>query len=77
MINDRKILEAALRGICLQGIQVQEKIDQVKRLIRATEEPQIIVDFTGHKRTISPKARARMAAAQRRRWRAVRNQQRA
>ena len=72
-LQDPAFLEAALEGLELQKQRIQDQIEQVRALLGKSpkrrgrpplhEEPQ-----PAAKRVLSPAARKRIAAAQKRRW---------
>ncbi len=77
--NNRELLAAALEGLELQRQRVEEQIRQVRAMLgtrgpgrpRANEsapEPASPAAPARRKRSLSPAARKRIAAAQKRRW---------
>jgi len=68
---DRTILEAALVGLGHKMGEVTQKIAEIKRMLGGGTGPQA----QGTRRTMSASARARIAAAQRKRWAAQKKQQ--
>jgi hypothetical protein len=68
---DRTILEAALRGFEHTVGEVTQKIAEIKRMLGGGAGAQT----KGTRRTMSASARARIAAAQRKRWAAQKKQQ--
>lgn len=70
---DRTILEAALRGFEHTVGEVTEKIADIKRMLGGHDGTGARTQ--GTRRTMSAAARARIAAAQRKRWAAHRKQQ--
>ena len=72
----REILEIALRGLQIQRQKVDKQIADVRSLLEhrpGGRPPRAgAVTQMPKKRVLSPEARKRMAAAQRKRWAAVR-----
>lgn len=73
--QDTGLLQAALEGLELQQQRVEEQIRQVRGMLgvprrgRPPKLDQVSAPAAkGHKRTLSPEARKRIAAAQKRRW---------
>lgn len=81
----REILEAALHGLELQKQKLEEQLAQVKAMLgRRVGRPPKSMPFTSDgitseapakKRVLSPEARKRIAAAQKKRWAAFRKTQ--
>lgn len=83
----REILEAALHGLELQKQKLEEQLAQVKAMLgRRVGRPPKSVPFgsdgvaisgvaPAKKRVLSPEARKRIAAAQKKRWAAFRKTQ--
>jgi hypothetical protein len=85
----REILEAALQGLESQREKLDEQISEVRRMLSgrgaATKKPaskrETAASSAPHrsasrkKRALSPEARARIAAAQKKRWAAFRKSQ--
>jgi hypothetical protein len=76
-----EILEAALQGLEAQKHKLEEQISQVRsmlggRLVKSAKAPvwngSSVSSGTGKKRILSPEARQRIAAAQKKRWAAYR-----
>lgn len=69
---DTNLLSAALEGLEAQKRRIEEQIDQVQSLLgRRRGRTQVSTTparETGGKRQLSPAARRRIAAAQKRRW---------
>jgi hypothetical protein len=76
-VSDTSILESALIGLQHQHSQLEAKIGEIRRKlgIRAPRTTPALGSAvaTPTKRTMSPAARKRIAAAQRKRWAAVKN----
>ena len=78
-----EILEAALQGLEAQRRRLEEQIAQVRSMLgrRAGRPPKSSASFGsaptggGQKRILSPEARQRIAAAQKKRWAAYRRNQ--
>ena len=83
MITDRDILEAALIGFQTKSAQIEAKIAQIKAQLGGSAQPAaravqsgmavaaappVAASATAKKRTMSPLARKRIAAAQKKRW---------
>jgi hypothetical protein len=81
----REILEAALQGLEAQRQKLDEQIDQVRSLLgsrggRSSRTAPGTGEGSGssshrRRRTLSPEARKRIAAAQKKRWAAFRKSQ--
>ena len=83
----REILEAALLGLEAQKQKLDEQIMQVRSLLgrragRPSKSAQVSIaasvsgpGVTRRKRVLSPEARKRIAAAQKKRWAAFRKKQ--
>jgi hypothetical protein len=82
----REILEAALQGLEAQRNKLDEQISQVRSLLgsrggRSSRTASGLGETSSsssgqrRKRTLSPEARKRIAAAQRKRWAAFRKNQ--
>ena len=69
---DRTILEAALRGFEHTVGEVTQKIAEIKRMLGGGASAG--AETIGPRRTMSASARARIAAAQRKRWAAQKKQ---
>jgi hypothetical protein len=69
---DPMLLEALLEGLELQKSRIEEQIQQVRSsLSRGSKSRQAAPSGNGHaqpKRHLSPEARKRIAAAQKKRW---------
>lgn len=75
--QDRSLLEAALIGLQLQLEQIEKQMADVRRQIAGRDGAWQMGSAPVRKgRTMSPAARERIAAAQRKRWAAVRKRQR-
>jgi len=77
---DRNTLEAALVGLEAQRDKLEQQIAQVRRAIgggiKRVAKP--VAPIAGRKkRTMSPEAKKRIAAAQKKRWANFRKQQKA
>jgi hypothetical protein len=79
-----EILEAALQGLEAKKQRLEEQIGQVRSMLgrRAGRPPKSAASFGsapmaggGQKRVLSPEARQRIAAAQKKRWAAYRRNQ--
>jgi len=79
-----EILEAALQGLEAKKQRLEEQISQVRSMLgrRAGRPPKSAASFGsaasasgGQKRVLSPEARQRIAAAQKKRWAAYRRNQ--
>jgi hypothetical protein len=70
MKQDESILRAALLGYESQLQTINNQVAEVKRRLGQSAEPTTAAKPNGKhtKHTISPEGRARIAAAQRRRW---------
>jgi hypothetical protein len=76
----REILEAALHGLEAQKQRVDEQIAQVRSMLggraakpaKATAWAGVATNGVPRKRILSPEARQRIAAAQKKRWAAYR-----
>lgn len=79
LTNDELILEAALIGLEQKKIEVQNRIDEIRRILHggpkvvakaqpAQQETAGAAPAQKRRRTMSPEARERIAAAQRKRW---------
>jgi hypothetical protein len=72
-VQDPALLEAALEGLEIQKHRIEEQIEQVRSLLghgagrrgRVLNQP---VAQQSKKRVLSPAARKRIAAAQKKRW---------
>ncbi len=69
-VDNELLLSAALEGLLLQRQRIEEQIADVrsrlgKRVVRDSGSSDGTV---AHKRNLSPEARKRIAAAQKRRW---------
>lgn len=71
-VEDTSLLSAALEGLEAQKKRIEEQINQVQAMLGrrrgrppANNQP---VRKTGGRRPLSPAARKRIAAAQKRRW---------
>ena len=83
----KEILEAALQGLEAQRERLEEQISQVQAMIggRSGRRPgrpantntghETVAHATRKKRVLTPEARKRIAAAQKRRWAAFRKDQ--
>lgn len=79
---DASLLEAALEGLELQKSRIDDQIREVRRMLgkgpaRASTKPTVTtiepIEVTERKkRALSPAARKRIAAAQKKRWAAFR-----
>lgn len=71
-VNDISLLEAALEGLELQRKRIDEQITHVRSLLGKRPGVKSSVSSvpvsTGQKRKLSPAARRRIAAAQKKRW---------
>jgi hypothetical protein len=74
-VQDPTLLEAALEGLEAQKQRIEEQIEQVRILLggparrgRPPGRAVIKQQASTHKRVLSPAARKRIAAAQKRRW---------
>lgn len=70
-VQDPSLLEAALDGLELQRQRLDEQIAQVRSLLGRSGRGRPAAKATGNhsaKRVLSPAARKRIAAAQKRRW---------
>jgi len=70
-VNDVFLLEAALEGLELQRKRIDEQITHVRSLLGkrpGAKSTSPIAVSTGQKRKLSPAARRRIAAAQKKRW---------
>ena len=69
LVSNSSLLEAALEGLELQRQRIDEQIQQVRSLL-AKRRPAAATNETGatRKRQLSPAARKRIAAAQKKRW---------
>lgn len=72
-MNNSALLEAALEGLELQKTRIEEQIDEVRRLLSRrpsskSASPEARTAPPRTKRELSPAARKRIAAAQKRRW---------
>ncbi len=84
---NREILEAALQGLEAQRAKLDEQIANVRSMMgqrsgrasraesAASETPKASGGATRKKRVLSPEARKRIAAAQKKRWAAFRKGQ--
>lgn len=83
---NQEILEAALQGLEAQRQKLDEQISQVRSLLGGRSAGRPAKAAGGHtpsaraetgqrKRVLSPEARKRIAAAQKKRWAAFRKQQ--
>jgi hypothetical protein len=76
-VSDTSILESALIGLQSQHSKIEVKMAEIRRKlgIRAPRTTPALSSAVAlpAKRTMSPAARKRIAAAQRKRWAAVRN----
>jgi hypothetical protein len=70
--TDTSLLEAALIGFEQMRRNVEEKIVDIRRQLDSKDGTQAAVPGQIGRRTMSPAARRRIAAAQRKRWAAVR-----
>jgi hypothetical protein len=67
------LLQAALEGLGLQRARIDEEIKNVQAMLsgkapKAAPEPAPAKSSSSSKRELSPAARARIAAAQKKRW---------
>jgi hypothetical protein len=71
-VQDSSLLKAALEGLELQKQRIEEQIVQVRQLLgRTNGRGRPSIKMTGAhvaKRNLSPAARKRISAAQKRRW---------
>jgi hypothetical protein len=73
-VEDPILLSAALEGLEAQKRRIEEQISQVQAMLgvrrrgRPAGETQQAARETGGRRQLSPAARKRIAAAQKRRW---------
>jgi len=75
MKHDAELLNAAIEGFELQKQRIDAQIAEMRRILRPepTAKPRNnVTEIAKPKRTVSPAARKRMAAAQKRRWAAAR-----
>jgi hypothetical protein len=79
-MSDTEILEAALIGLAVKRSEIEEKMTELRRQIGGGSDGR--PSSTGvdsapavKKRTLSVSARKRIAAAQRKRWRELKNAQ--
>jgi hypothetical protein len=81
MISDKEILQAALVGLEAQRRRVEEGIIEIQRRLNGGASVPSPIEQTiapkakkSKKRTMSPEAKARIAAAQKKRWAAYKKQ---
>lgn len=73
-VDNSALLEAALEGLELQRSRIEGQIEEVRRLLgkrkprAAKSDATTAADTASKKRELSPAARKRIAAAQKRRW---------
>jgi hypothetical protein len=71
-IQDTSLLEAALEGLEAQKSRIEEQIGQVRAMLGGRRSRPVASAIPGvetpRKRQLSPAARRRIAAAQKRRW---------
>lgn len=68
-IDDPLILEAALEGLEIQKMRLETQIREIReRLGKRGRNSRETPVQTARKRTLSPEARKRIAAAQKKRW---------
>ncbi len=72
-VQDPALLEAALEGLQIQKHRIEEQIEQVRSLLghgagRRGRLPNNAPSAESKKRVLSPAARKRIAAAQKKRW---------
>ena len=73
LINSRSLLEAALEGLKAQRARTDEQIAQVERMLgrrrgRPVSAEPSLTAAPEKKRELSPAARKKIAAAQKKRW---------
>ena len=68
LVSDATVLEAALEGLELQRQRIEEQVRQVRALLGKGRPSAASTDAAPRKRTLSPAARKRIAAAQKKRW---------
>ena len=81
-VTNPALLEAALEGLKLQRERLDEQIMEVERMLRGrggtrqarAEQPGPAAKSAGQRRQLSPAARKRIAAAQKKRWAEYRKQ---
>lgn len=69
--EDPALLEAALEGLGIQKQRIEEQIEQVRSLLEQSRRGRPPIKAVGRetkKRVLSPAARKRIAAAQKKRW---------
>lgn len=71
-VQDPALLEAALEGLEIQKHRIEEQIEQVRSLLghgsHRRGRPSAVQAAPAKKRLLSPAARKRIAAAQKKRW---------
>jgi hypothetical protein len=67
-VSDPGLLEATLEGLQIQRERIEHQIRQVRALLGKRRSPGAPEPPTGRKRELSPAARKRIAAAQKKRW---------
>jgi len=73
-VNNSQLLQAALEGLQLQRDRIEEQISQVRSMLGgvARKAAPAAPAKPGGRRDLSPAARRRIAAAQKKRWAAYR-----